>query len=116
MTDLARAVEDYVSLRRKLGFKLERYPSLLGDFVAFADAAGAATVTVELAVSWATQPADRDPVWWSKRLGVVRGFALLARFRARNRGPAHASAATAVLSARALHLLAAGDHGIDGRR
>lgn len=79
MTDLARAVEDYVSLRRKLGFKLERYPSLLGDFVAFADAAGAATVTVELAVSWATQPADRDPVWWSKRLGVVRGFARYLR-------------------------------------
>jgi integrase/recombinase XerD len=79
MTNLARAVEDYVSLRRSLGFKLERHPRLLADFIAFAEAAGATTVTVTLAVAWATQPAERDPVWWSQRLGIVRGFASYLR-------------------------------------
>lgn len=75
MTDLAQAVEDYVSLRRSLGFKLASHPHLLADFVSYLDAAGATTVTVEAAVSWATLPAGRDPVWWSQRLGIVRGFA-----------------------------------------
>ena len=75
MTDLAQAVEDYVSLRRSLGFKLASHPRLLADFVSYLDAAGATTVTVEAAVSWATLPAGRDPVWWSQRLGIVRGFA-----------------------------------------
>jgi integrase len=79
MTDLARAVEDYVSLRRSLGFKLGPHPRLLADFVSYLQAAGATTVTVESAVSWATLPAGRDPVWWSQRLGVVRGFASYLR-------------------------------------
>jgi hypothetical protein len=75
MTDLRRAVDDYIALRRSLGFKLGPHPRLLADFVAYVEAAGAETITIELAVSWAAQPPDGNPGWWSQRLGVVRGFA-----------------------------------------
>ena len=75
MTDLQTAVDDYIALRRSLGFKLAAHPRLLGDFVAYLEAAGAETVTTELAVSWAARPPDANPAWWSQRLGVLRGFA-----------------------------------------
>ena len=75
MTDLRRAVDDYIALRRSLGFKLGSHPRLLADFVAYVEAAGAEAITIELAVSWAAQPSDGNPGWWSQRLGVVRGFA-----------------------------------------
>ena len=75
MTDLRCAVEDYIALRRSLGFKLRPHPRLLADFVAYLETAGAKTITIELAVSWATQPRDGNPTWYSQRLGVVRGFA-----------------------------------------
>ena len=45
---------------------------LLPDFVAYLEAAGASTVTTELAVAWATQPTDCTPVWWARRLAMVR--------------------------------------------
>jgi integrase/recombinase XerD len=75
VTDLSGAVDDYITLRRALGFKLGPHPRLLADFVAYVEAAGAETVTIQLAVSWAAQPSDGNPGWWSQRLGVVRGFA-----------------------------------------
>lgn len=75
MTDLRRAVDDYIGLRRSLGFKLGPHPRLLADFVAYLEATGAGTITTQLAVSWAAQPPDGNPAWWSQRLGVVRGFA-----------------------------------------
>jgi integrase/recombinase XerD len=75
MTDLRLGVDDYIALRRSLGFKLGPHPRLLGDFVAYLQAAGAETITIQLAVCWACQPPDGNPGWWSQRLGVVRGFA-----------------------------------------
>lgn len=76
MSTLRQAVEDYIKVRRALGFKLEGYPRLLGDFVAYVEAAGATTVTAELAVAWAQLPGDdAHPAYLSRRLCVVRGFA-----------------------------------------
>ena len=48
---------------------------LLPDFAAFAEAAGAATVTIDLAVRWAAKPEGTSPVWAAQRLSMVRGFA-----------------------------------------
>ncbi|WP_158250871.1 tyrosine-type recombinase/integrase [Cryobacterium sp. Y82] len=45
------------------------------DFIGFLRENGAGHVTTELAVAWATQPANTSPVWWRQRLGFVRGFA-----------------------------------------
>lgn len=76
MSGLREVAEDYISVRRSLGFKLRDYPWLLGDFVAYLEAAGASTVTSQLAVAWALRPGeDAHPSYLSKRLSVVRGFA-----------------------------------------
>lgn len=75
MTEIRRAIEDYLTMRRALGHKLVDHGWLLADFASFMEAAGATTVTTELALTWATQPQDVLPSWWSARLRVVRGFA-----------------------------------------
>jgi len=75
MNPLRKAVDEYISLRRAVGFELEREARFLPDFVAYLERQGACTVTVELALAWAKQPANANPAWWGKRLGVVRGFA-----------------------------------------
>ena len=45
------------------------------DFAVFAEAAGAGTVTIDLAVRWAAKPEGTSPVWAAQRLSMVRGFA-----------------------------------------
>lgn len=73
--DLDQHVQDYLRLRRSLGFKLESAGYLLPQFVAYLQAAGAATVTSELAIAWARQPVHARPNHWAQRLAVTRGFA-----------------------------------------
>jgi integrase/recombinase XerD len=75
MSGLRDALGDYLSLRRSVGFKLERPGQLLEDFIGYLDAAGAPTVTTELALAWATAPAGADPAWWRARLAATRPFA-----------------------------------------
>src|SRR4029077_17946092 len=68
-------VQDYLALRRALGFKLGKEGRLLPDFAAFAEAAGAATVTIDLALAWAAGPESASPVRAAQRLSMVRGLA-----------------------------------------
>lgn len=75
MSALDARVAEYLRLRRAMGFTLTEAGHLLPQFVAFLDAAGAQTITVELAVAWARLPEDVQPVHWAHRLGAVRGFA-----------------------------------------
>lgn len=75
MSTLHRAAEDYLAMRRSLGYKLQRQGPLLLDFAGYLERTGAATVTIEAALAWATLPACAAPVWWKHRLSVVRGFA-----------------------------------------
>lgn len=72
---LRSALGEYLAVRRSLGFKLARDGSLLEQFVAFCEQAGARRVTRELALAWVTAPAKASPSWLSVRLSVVRGFA-----------------------------------------
>jgi integrase len=74
MSPLSHAVDDYISVRRALGYQLAENARLLPDFVAYLEAAGTCTVTSELAVGWATQPTGSTPVWWARRLAMVRGL------------------------------------------
>ena len=74
MTDLRQALDDYLAIRRSLGFKLQRVGQLLPAFVTYMEDARAATITTELAVAWAKQPAG-GAAWWRIRLRAVRGFA-----------------------------------------
>lgn len=75
MSALADAAASYLQVRRALGYKLERHGQLLAAFVAHLDEHGLKTVTAEVSLAWACQPADAGPGRWSKRLEVVRGFA-----------------------------------------
>ena len=75
MSELHRHVEDYLRLRRALGFKLQRHGEVLPQFVDYVEAAGAATLTTELAVSFAQLPQGVRPIEWAHRLTFVRGFA-----------------------------------------
>lgn len=75
MTDLSAAVDTYLTMRRGLGFKLVDAGALLPDFVGFLHNHGAEHVSTELALAWATQPVNAEPLWWRQRLGFVRGFA-----------------------------------------
>ena len=76
MNTLAEAVDDYVHMRRGLGYKLAQVEHLLKDFAAFMHARDKSWVTIDLALSWAVQPANGKPDTWAKRLAAVRGFAL----------------------------------------
>lgn len=75
MSVLNDHAEDYLRLRRSLGFKLERAERLLPQLVAYLEAAGAATVTSKLAIAWARLPERAQPRHWAQRLAVARGFA-----------------------------------------
>ncbi len=75
MSGLAEHVDDYLRFRRALGYKLERSGLLLPQLVAYIEAAGAARVTSELAISWARLPRSAQPAQWAGRLAVARGFA-----------------------------------------
>ncbi len=75
MTDLTSHLDDYLRLRRALGFKLAEPGRILPHFLAYLESAGAATVTIEHAVNWAKLPAGAQPIHWAHRLSAVRGFA-----------------------------------------
>lgn len=75
MTDLRRAAEEYLAVRRAVGFKLDHVGLLLFEFVAFLQSQNATRVTCDLALRWATLPAGASPGWWKSRLCAARGFA-----------------------------------------
>jgi len=75
MKGLSEHVDDYLRLRRALGYKLERHERLLPQLVAYLEAAGAATITSELQIAWARQPTGAQPRHWAARLAIARGFA-----------------------------------------
>jgi len=75
MSSLGEHADDYLRLRRALGFKLERHGQLLPQLVACLETAGASTVRSELAISWARLPDGAHPRHWAARLAVARGFA-----------------------------------------
>jgi len=74
MSNLRTALQEYLALRRALGFKLRLAGGLLHRFLQFAEKEGASFITTELALRWATQ-ARCDPSQWANRLGMVRRFA-----------------------------------------
>jgi hypothetical protein len=75
MIALRAALNDYLTMRRALGYELGRAEKLLAQFVAFVETNGSERITVDLALAWATLPAQGAMDWWSGRLTVVRGFA-----------------------------------------
>jgi integrase/recombinase XerD len=75
MTTIRIAAEDYLAVRRSLGFKLGTQGRILMDFVAYLERKGMDTVTTEVAMEWATTPSGASALWHAMRLGVARRFA-----------------------------------------
>ncbi len=76
MNSLRQVLNDYLAMRRALGFKLEDTEWLLAQFLTYLEDSGEDRVTTEAALAWATLPKGVDRNWWSRRLSVVRGFAV----------------------------------------
>jgi integrase/recombinase XerD len=70
-----QAVADYLSLRRGLGFKLEKHEVCLREFVSFLKKRGTSRITTQLALQFAALHRDQQPAEWAVRLSIVRGFA-----------------------------------------
>ena len=79
MSHLHHHVEDYLRLRRSLGFKLVFEGHVLPQFVTWLAEHAVDTVTTEAAITWAQLPQDVNPINWAHRLGAVRGFARYLR-------------------------------------
>jgi integrase/recombinase XerD len=76
MSPLTQAVDDYIKLRRGLGFKLREYGDYLHKFVAFLDERGSSQITIRLALEFATLRTHQKPVTWARQMGILRKFAL----------------------------------------
>lgn len=74
MRALSKHLDDYLKMRRQLGFKLRDAEGLLRQFVRFAKKHGVSTITTKLALRWAA-PSKMSPARSAARLGTVRQFA-----------------------------------------
>jgi integrase len=75
MNTLRQAVDEYLKMRRALGFRLRDAGKGLLDFVTFMEQRHASYITQALALTWAQQPSSTQASHWARRLSFVRGFA-----------------------------------------
>jgi integrase/recombinase XerD len=75
MNTLREALQDYLALRRGLGFKMHDPGLVLPQFVAFMEEKHALHITTRLALEWVQQAKRVQPAERARRLCFVRGFA-----------------------------------------
>lgn len=75
MNTLRQSIEEYLAMRRSLGFKLQEAGTMLPDFATFMERRRASYITQALALAWAQQPTHAQPAHWAGRLCHVRQFA-----------------------------------------
>ena len=75
MTPIRTAIDEYLDLRRALGFRLKKDERLLGQFAGFMEQRRAVHITAKLAVEWARQTPSTDQNYHAGRLRAVRSFA-----------------------------------------
>jgi integrase len=74
--DLQAQIDDYLAVRRGLGFQLGTQGALLAGFARYAEQVDhRGPVTTDLAVRWASTTRSDDPSAPARRLAVVRQFA-----------------------------------------
>lgn len=76
MNTLRQAAQEYLNMRRGLGFKLREAGKGLLDFVTFMEQKRASYITQSLALAWSQLPANVQPAHWARRLSFIREFAL----------------------------------------
>lgn len=75
MNALAEAVEEYIAIRRALGFDLTQTARSLSRFVRFLDREHAPFITTALTLRWAHENPDASRTTCARRLTMVRQFA-----------------------------------------
>src|SRR5215467_9621746 len=75
MSTLTQRLDDYLVVRRSLGFDLSHSARVLRQFTSFADREGTNHITVDLYLRWKAAYGKADNNTWSARLGMVRVFA-----------------------------------------
>lgn len=77
MSGLRSAAQDYLAMRRTLGFKLTSQGRLLLEFIDYCEQHQLTHVRTDAAIDWATHPpkGGHDRVYHARRLMVVRIFA-----------------------------------------
>ncbi|MDP2959730.1 MAG: tyrosine-type recombinase/integrase [Longimicrobiales bacterium] len=75
MSALRESLEEYLAIRRSLGFKLTSLARHLHNFVDYAEDENASYITTELALRWAQLPTRVQPATRAARLAFVRRFA-----------------------------------------
>jgi len=75
MSELDQVLDEYLALRRRLGYLLRDVEPPLRKFIAFLEQQRAEYVTSDLALRWARLPEDVQPAHWAARLSTVRCFA-----------------------------------------
>ncbi|MGH3693969.1 MAG: tyrosine-type recombinase/integrase [Pseudonocardiaceae bacterium] len=75
MSVLTGAAQEYLAMRRSVGYALRHEDRMLAQFVGYCEHRGITRITTEAALGWATEPAHASPSWWARRLAVIRGFA-----------------------------------------
>jgi integrase len=75
MSALGQRAEEYLTIRRALGYKLAGHDAVLSDLTVWLDNRNAAVITADLALAWALSRPTGSPVRQRQRLMMARGFA-----------------------------------------
>jgi integrase/recombinase XerD len=75
MKTLRESLQDYLVMRRALGYKLRTPGASLETFVSFMENAQVEYITLAQATAWAELPISVHPAQWERRLSYVRSFA-----------------------------------------
>ena len=76
LSNLREAMQQYLALRRSLGFQLLKVDSTLRSFVAFAEIEAVSHITVDLALRWVKLSTAKESATLADRLNIVRRFAI----------------------------------------
>ena len=79
MSALRQVAENYVAIRRSLGFKLVDQGRLVAQFVDYLEDIGAPVITTEQALAWAQPPTTPSVFRQRQRLSAIREFARYAQ-------------------------------------
>lgn len=76
MSVLRVAMQQYLSLRRSLGFKLINVENVLRSFIAFAEKESSSHITTNLVLRWLESSTAKESATLAYRLNMVRHFAI----------------------------------------
>ena len=75
MSALSKSLDDYLKVRRALGYKMTGQEAILRNLIDLAEQERAKFITIDLALRCARRPANGATYTWSHRMTSIRLFA-----------------------------------------